>query len=138
MEPRKIRRLLLGLLTLTAAVALVAPAAVAQAAPAKPALAGICGEHWGTSWPPPQVVYGSVDTTDPSAVKLAQCYLNFSLSPVTHTPLAVDGHFGDKTLTAVREFQDPLCGNAPPVDGKVGPITWGRLRTVANSPYYAC
>lgn len=139
MEPRKLRRLLVGLFTVLAAAVLAVPAAAAQAAPVKPAVTGVCSQYWNVStWPPPTVQYGSVDTTNPSAVKLAQCYLNWSLDPATHTPLTVDGIFGSKTDTAVRQFQDPHCGDAPPKDGSVGPITWPILRDWANSPYYAC
>lgn len=137
---------MLGGLTVTS-VAQAAPggqagAAAAQAAHgsaaqpgAVPQIAGVCGSHWGNSFPPPTVRRGSVDTTDPSAVKLAQCYLNLS---ILDSNLAIDGIFGPATEAMVRRFQAPSCGNAPPVDGIVGPVTWNRLRAVANSPDFAC
>ncbi|HVQ94856.1 MAG TPA: peptidoglycan-binding protein [Mycobacteriales bacterium] len=129
--------LLLGMLLAVPTVAAqAAPAGAAKAAAAAPAavsprLSGVCGNYWGTSWPPPSVRRGSVDTSSPSAVMLAQCYLNNS---VNTSMLTVDGRFGPNTDRMVRLFQDPLCGNVPPVDGIVGPNTWNALRRWANSP----
>lgn len=65
-----------------------------------------------------------------AAVKQAQCYLNDSLNPATHTPLSVDGSFGPLTNTAVRTFQG--CAHIT-VDGIVGPQTWSFLQTWANN-----
>jgi len=65
------------------------------------------------------------------AVKQLQCYLNFSLDD---DPLAEDSSFGSMTETAVIEFQ--RCDRISP-DGQVGPITWGELKRVANSPNFA-
>jgi peptidoglycan hydrolase-like protein with peptidoglycan-binding domain len=124
----------------------VIPAATAQAAPAAgkaaagggaaPAVTGVCSSHWNVSqWPPPTVRRGSVDTTDPSAVKLAQCYLNLS---IRSSFLDIDGQFGQLTDAQVRTFQSRACANVPPVDGIVGPNTWNALRFWANSPNFAC
>jgi hypothetical protein len=131
--------LLLGMLLAVPTVAAqAAPAGAAKAAAATPApaavsprVAGACAGYWGTSWPPPTVRRGSVDTSIPSAVMLAQCYLN---SSVNTSVLTVDGRFGPNTDRMVRLFQDPHCGNVPPVDGIVGPNTWDALRWWANSP----
>lgn len=73
-----------------------------QTASAAPTIDGVCGSYWGTSWPPPTVSQGSVDTSNPSAVKLAQCYLNLSMSGDN---LTVDGMFGPQSNTAARRFQ---------------------------------
>lgn len=71
-----------------------------------------------------------------AAVKQAQCYLNDSLNPATgHTPLVVDGIFGSKTNTAVRQFQ--TCAHIG-VDGIVGPQTWSYLQTAANASTWTC
>jgi len=53
-------------------------------------------------------------------VKLIQQRLNERGHPAG----PVDGRFGPKTERAVRSFQKE---HAPPVDGWVGPITWGAL-----------
>jgi hypothetical protein len=103
-----------------------------QTASAAPTIAGVCGSYWGTSWPPPTVSQGSVDTSNPSAVKLAQCYLNLSMSGDN---LSVDGQFGPQSNTAARRFQ--YCAGLT-VDGYVGPNTWASLRSWANSPNYVC
>jgi len=128
----------LGPLVLTAQAAGARAQAGPVAKPAIPDISGVCGGFWGTSWPPPTVALGSVDTTAPSAVMLAQCYLNLSLNPATHTPLVIDGRFGPLTRAAVRTFQSSSCANVPPVDGIVGPLTWSALRSWANSAFYAC
>ncbi len=44
--------------------------------------------------------------------------------------LGVDGSFGPKTDTAVRAFQTKFSIQS---DGRVGPITWGRLCYVATA-----
>ena len=43
--------------------------------------------------------------------------------------LAVDGIFGPKTETAVRDFQQAIAADVPSmaVDGIVGPMTWQAL-----------
>lgn len=89
-------------------------------------------------WPPPTVRRGSIDRTTPSAVMLAQCYLNQALNPAVHGTLVVDGDFGGRTERAVITFQSDWCGDAPPVDGVVGSITWAGLRSWALSDVYAC
>ncbi|UUU26341.1 peptidoglycan-binding domain-containing protein [Streptomyces sp. DSM 40750] len=103
-----------------------------QTASAAPTIDGVCGSYWGTSWTPPTVSQGSVDTTSPSAVMLAQCYLNLSMSGDN---LTVDGRFGPLSNTAARRFQS--CAGLT-VDGYVGPNTWNSLRYWANSPNYVC
>jgi peptidoglycan hydrolase-like protein with peptidoglycan-binding domain len=90
------------------------------------------------SWPPPTVRQGMVDTTFPSPVMLAQCYLNQSLNPYRHGSLTVDGDFGPRTRQQVQKFQADWCADIPPVDGIVGPMTWAGLESWANSQYYAC
>ncbi|MCX5527494.1 peptidoglycan-binding protein [Streptomyces bobili] len=104
-----------------------------QTASAAPTIDGVCGSYWGTSWPPPTVSQGSVDTSNLSAVKLAQCYLNLSMSGDN---LTVDGMFGPQSDTAARRFQS--CAGGLTVDGHVGPNTWDSLRYWANSPNYVC
>jgi len=140
------RRYLVGLFALLLAALMALPVAGAQTAlaadkgaPAAPAVSpyldGNCGGYWGSTWPPPTIRYGSVDTTIPSAVMLAQCYLNLS---VISSNLDIDGRFGQLTDAMVRTFQSRACANVPPVDGIVGPNTWNALRYWANSPYWAC
>jgi peptidoglycan hydrolase-like protein with peptidoglycan-binding domain len=70
-----------------------------------------------------------------AAVKQAQCYLNDSLNPANHTPLAVDGDFGSKTEAAVRAFQ--TCAHIS-VDGVVGSDTWAQLKFWADNTSYVC
>ncbi|MEN3359906.1 MAG: lysozyme [Mycobacteriales bacterium] len=132
----------LGSLAVMPAAQAKTPAPAARAAGATaaqpgvaPHIAGVCGSHWGNTFPPTTVRQGSVDTTDPSAVKLAQCYLNLS---ILSSNLDVDGRFGSLTDAMVRKFQRSNCANVPPVDGIVGPNTWAALRFWANSPNFAC
>ncbi len=63
-------------------------------------------------------------------VKYLQERLN--AQPSARPPLALDGKFGAKTRDRVKEFQG---NNALPVDGVVGPPTWGQLlgRAVAKT-----
>jgi peptidoglycan hydrolase-like protein with peptidoglycan-binding domain len=98
------------------------------------------GRNWGMEmpFPPPTVRLGSVDTQYPSAVLLAQCYLNMALNPNNHRRLYEDGEFGSLTRQAVLTFQADWCGDVPPVDGIVGPRTWAGLRSWATSGVYAC
>lgn len=147
---RRSLRLGLGLLALVVALLAALPAAGAQAAPAAgktagrtvgtgavPAVTGVCSSHWNVSqWPPPTIRQGAVDTTDPSAVKLAQCYLNLSVLSVN---LTIDGRFGNQTDAATRLFQGASCANvAGGADGSIGLHTWTALRSWANSPNFAC
>jgi lysozyme len=79
----------------------------------------------------PTISRGSTGT----AVRRAQCLLNLSLNPASHTPLVVDGDFGPKTDAAVRTFQS--CDGITR-DGIVGPVTWRELERVAASPFFVC
>jgi peptidoglycan hydrolase-like protein with peptidoglycan-binding domain len=119
---------------LVAAVAMLTAGGIGgvQTASAAPTIDGVCGSYWGTSWPPPEVNQGDVDTTNPSAVKLAQCYLNLSMSGDN---LTVDGRFGPDTHRATVRFQQ--CARIDD-DGYIGPTTWPRLRSWANSSGYIC
>jgi len=60
-------------------------------------------------------------------VRTLQRGLNLVFPRYRDTPLAVDGIYGPRTASAVREFQtrDGRCG---PVDGIVGEVTRGRLK----------
>ncbi|MCL2847452.1 MAG: peptidoglycan-binding protein [Firmicutes bacterium] len=71
-------------------------------------------------------------------VRQLQWLLNYisQYYPVVPGELTVDGRFGTRTETSVREFQRNFGLNP---DGVVGPITWNRLyevfrRIQANSP----
>ncbi|EMF56880.1 MULTISPECIES: peptidoglycan-binding domain-containing protein [Streptomyces] len=94
----------------------------ATAAPAAPAkefapTALYCGYHGAVT--PPEIAYGSTG----NAVREAQCllqYWGFYIGPT-----GVDGDFGGNTRTATRDFQ-ATCRIG--VDGRIGPITWNRLR----------
>ncbi|MCA9239548.1 MAG: peptidoglycan-binding protein, partial [Planctomycetales bacterium] len=55
-------------------------------------------------------------------VKYLQEQLN--ALPTARPPLTLDGKFGAKTRDRVKEYQG---NNALPVDGVVGPPTWGSL-----------
>jgi peptidoglycan hydrolase-like protein with peptidoglycan-binding domain len=128
-----------------AAGSMPAAHAVTEAKPGKPSGAAAnydyCRDHYWDyeqSWPPPTVRQGMVDTTYPSAVILAQCYLNLVLNPARHGQLAQDGHFGPRTRQQVQVFQADWCADIPPVDGIVGPMTWAGLQSWATSQYYAC
>ncbi|WNZ07230.1 peptidoglycan-binding domain-containing protein [Streptomyces sp. 11x1] len=103
-----------------------------RAASAAPTAADHCGGYWDTSWPPPEIVQGDVDTTSPSAVMLGQCYLNLSMSGDN---LTVDGRFGPNTRLATVRFQQ--CAGIDD-DGAIGPVTWPLLRSWANSSGYVC
>lgn len=56
-------------------------------------------------------------------VKFLQEQLNTHL-PTALPLLTLDGNFASKTLARVKEFQS---NNLLPVDGIVGPVTWGKL-----------
>lgn len=71
-------------------------------------------------------------STDATAVRQAQCELNYSMRGER---LKVDGSFGPKTERAVRRFQ--RCANIG-VDGIVGPRTWSKLNHFASGETWAC
>ena len=79
----------------------------------------------------PLLVEGSSGT----AVKQAQCELNWAYANGHGLTLAVDGQFGSHTLTVTRDFQ--ACVHIA-VDGKIGPDTWSLLNFWVNQPGYAC
>lgn len=93
-----------------------------------PAGAKIIPGRCGYTDSQPLLVLGSRGT----AVKQAQCELNYSLRQTT---LVVDGAFGSKTLAAVKQFQG--CVGLVK-DGKIGPKTWASLNVWAASPDYVC
>ncbi len=64
-----------------------------------------------------------------SDVFYLQSWLNRAPEVTTH--LAVDGNFGSKTRTAVRQFQQ---AHDLEVDGVVGSLTWAEVETVSNEP----
>lgn len=57
-------------------------------------------------------------------VAFAQTLLNAN-SGMTGMTLIVDGDFGAKTTAALKQFQKT---RDLPVDGVIGPVTWGKLR----------
>ena len=61
-----------------------------------------------------------------SAVKQAQCYLNYAVD----SNLDEDGQFGGETTAAVKDFQ--RCADIV-VDGRVGAQTWSFLPFWANA-----
>lgn len=81
----------------------------------------------GTIAPPmdpsklPTLEVGPPDSATEQYVELLQSRLN---ATGTVPPLIVDGHFGGKTLEAVRMFQRSRMLK---VDGEVGPRTWREL-----------
>ncbi|MFE7766848.1 peptidoglycan-binding protein [Streptomyces sp. NPDC057438] len=94
----------------------------ATAAPAAPAkefapTALYCGYHGAVT--PPEIAYGSTG----NAVREAQCLLQYWGFYIG--PSGVDGDFGSNTRAATRDFQ-ATCRIG--VDGRIGPITWNRLR----------
>ncbi|MGW0704560.1 peptidoglycan-binding domain-containing protein [Streptomyces sp. NPDC002643] len=123
----------IAVLLAAAALPLTGMAGAAPSANAAPRIDDHCAaRYWDTSWPPPTVSQGSVDTTTPSAVMLAQCYLNLSMSGDN---LDVDGQFGPLSNTATLRFQS--CAGLVD-DGYVGINTWTGLRTWATSTSYVC
>ena len=75
---------------------------------------------------PQTLVLGSTG----SDVILLQTTLN-NRPPTALPLLIVNGRFGSKTLRRVKEYQ---TNNGLFVDGKVGPITWGKLLEGAPAP----
>jgi len=63
-------------------------------------------------------------TIAPGATGTAVRRLQRALRRTPNPALAVDGTFGPKTATAVKEFQE---GAGLTVDGIVGPMTWAAL-----------
>jgi len=73
----------------------------------------------------PTVRYGS------QGAAVEECQTKLNLSPAVTELLEVDGIFGSRTLAAVREFQ---TAQGLDVDGIVGPITWGELDRLTETP----
>ena len=57
-------------------------------------------------------------------------YLQYKLLSRLYNPGTIDGIFGNKTLTAVKQFQKD---NGLSVDGIVGNKTWSKLKGIINS-----
>jgi len=79
----------------------------------------------------PTLAEGSSGT----AVKQAQCELNWAYANDKGLQLAVDGQFGPKTLTVTKDFQ--RCVHLA-VDGVIGPNTWSLLNFWVTQPGFAC
>lgn len=88
-----------------------------------------CG-YYNKTWR--QAAYTEIGDSG-SRVKEIQKVINDTTRwPSTgHARLTVDGHFGGRTRSAVRWFQDHYMA-AGNVDGKVGPKTWKALRWAEN------
>jgi peptidoglycan hydrolase-like protein with peptidoglycan-binding domain len=106
----------------------LAPSAFASTSQVKPhALSSLCGFTSAQ----PTLAEGSSGT----AVKQAQCELNWAYANGHGSTLAVDGSFGPKTLAVTRAFQS--CVHIS-VDGVIGPNTWSELNFWVNQPGFAC
>jgi hypothetical protein len=69
---------------------------------AVPTLLAICGMSVNNPGPPSTAGFGSANTTDISALKLAQCYFNGSSTPVHRTTPQIDA--------ISRSFTAPAAG----------------------------
>ena len=68
-----------------------------------PTLLVICGMSVNSPWPPPTVEFGSVNTSDISGLKLAQCYFNGTLGPLHPTAPQINGISGPFTTPAAGQ-----------------------------------
>jgi hypothetical protein len=68
-----------------------------------PTLLAICGMSVNNPWPPPTVEFGSVNTSDISGLKLAQCYFNGTLGPLHRTATQINGISGPFTTPAAGQ-----------------------------------
>jgi hypothetical protein len=68
-----------------------------------PTLLAICGMSVKNPWPPLTVEFGSVNTSDISALKLAQCYFNGSLRSLHRTTPQINGISGAFTTPAAGQ-----------------------------------
>jgi peptidoglycan hydrolase-like protein with peptidoglycan-binding domain len=118
-----------GILATGLAAASAASAATGSAAqPAIPQARSALCNYTGAQ---PQLSEGSTGT----AVKQAQCELNWAYAIAHGDTLAVDGDFGPLTRAVTRAFQS--CVHIA-VDGIIGPDTWAELNYWVNQPTFAC
>jgi hypothetical protein len=68
-----------------------------------PSLLAICGMSVNNPWLPPAVEFGSVNTSDVSALKLAQCYFNGTLRPLHRPTPQINGISGAFTTPAAGQ-----------------------------------
>jgi hypothetical protein len=68
-----------------------------------PTLLAICGMSVDNPWPPSTAEFGSVNASDISALKLAQCYFSGTFRPFHRTTPQIDGISGAFTTPAASQ-----------------------------------